>query len=193
MPHTAFASRFNLDLIEDYYRRWQAATSSVDERWQAFFEGFDLAGRMPGTGDTAHTNVVRMVYVYRNAGHLQANLDPLSDKPAPHPLLALSEFDLSEADLDRTFDCSAFLGMKQAKLRELRAALEETYCGNVGVEFLHIRTAAIRRWIEDKIEPRRMRPSCPSVEAARADDASLCRVVRAISAHALSGTRSASA
>jgi 2-oxoglutarate dehydrogenase E1 component len=158
MPHTSFASRDNLELIEDYYSRWQADPSSVDDRWKAFFEGFELAGRHPGPSDTAQTDVVRMIYVYRNAGHLQAHLDPLSDKPGLHPQLALSEFGLREADLDRTFDCSAFLGMKQAKLRELRAALEETYCGTVGVEFLHIQDTAIRRWIEEKIEPRRMKP-----------------------------------
>jgi len=167
MPQPSFATRSNLDLIEDYYRRWQADPNSVEERWQAFFEGFELAGRGAGPCDTAQTGVVRMVFVYRNAGHLKAHLDPLSDPPALHPLLELSQFGLSEADLDRTFDCSAFRGLGQATLRELRAALEETYCRTVGVEFLHIQDTAIRRWIEDKIEPRRMRPDLPTRQKLR--------------------------
>ncbi|HKA06941.1 MAG TPA: 2-oxoglutarate dehydrogenase E1 component [Gemmataceae bacterium] len=167
MSQLLFATRSNLDLIEDFYQRWKADPASVDERWQAFFEGFELAGRAPGGGDTAQTGVVRMVYVYRNAGHLQAHLDPLSDKPPPHPLLALSQFGLTEADLDRTFDCSVFRGFGRATLRELRAALEETYCGTVGVEFLHIQDTTIRLWIEDRIETRRMRPDLPTRQKLR--------------------------
>lgn len=163
----SFAGRMNLDLIEDYYRRWQADSSSVDDRWQAFFEGFDLAGRGPAAPDTSQTGVVRMVYVYRNAGHLQAHLDPLSDKPTPHAMLQLGEFGLSEADLDRRFDCSVFRGMGQATLRELRTALDETYCGTVGIEFLHIQDTSIRRWIEEKTEPRHMRPDLPTRQKLR--------------------------
>src|SRR5262245_29989784 len=104
MSQLSFANRSNLDLIEDFYERWKADPQSVDERWQAFFEGFELAGRLPGGVDTAQTGVVRMIYVYRNAGHLQAHLDPLNDSPPPHPLLQLSQFGLSDADLERTFD-----------------------------------------------------------------------------------------
>jgi 2-oxoglutarate dehydrogenase E1 component len=167
MSHASFATAANLALIEDYYSRWRTDPNSVDDRWQAFFEGFELGGRGPACPDTAHTGVVRMVFVYRNAGHLQAHLDPLSDRPPSHPLLALSEFGLSEADLDRTFDCSVFRGMGQATLRELRSALEETYSGTVGVEFLHIQDTAIRRWIEERIEPRRMRPELPTRQKLR--------------------------
>lgn len=167
MSQTSFTSRLNLDLIEDYYRRWQADSASVNEEWQAFFEGFELASRKLPGADTSHTGVVRMVYVYRNAGHLQAHLDPLVEKPTTNSMLQLSEFGLTEADLDRTFDCSVFLGMGQATLRELRSALDETYCGTVGVEFLHIQDTAIRRWIEEKIEPRRMRPDLATRQKLR--------------------------
>src|SRR4051812_1466298 len=101
MPPPSFASRFNLDVIEDYYRRWQADRTSVDDRWQAFFEGFDLANGLSGpAGDTTQTKVVRMVFLYRNLGHLSAHLDPLSPKPEAHPFLTLAELGLTEADLD---------------------------------------------------------------------------------------------
>ena len=166
--HPSFATRANLDLLEDFYQRWRKDPASVDERWQAFFEGFELAGKGTGPCDTAQTGVVRMIFVYRNAGHLRAHLDPLSDAPGPHPMLELSQFGLSEADLDRTFDCSAFLGLGQATLRELIAALEQTYCRTVGVEFLHIQDTAVRRWIEERIEPRRMRPELPTRQKLRA-------------------------
>src|SRR3954454_17609454 len=169
--HPSFATRANLDLLDDYYRRWRDDPASVDDRWQAFFEGFELGGRGPagpaGPCDTAQTGVVRMIFVYRNDGHLRAHLDALSDPPGHHPLLDLSQFGLSESDLDRTFDCSAFRGLGQATLRELIAALEETYCRTVGVEFLHIQDTAVRRWLEERIEPRRMRPELPTRQRLR--------------------------
>jgi len=42
MHGASFANAYNLDLIESYYQQWQRSPDSVDERWQAFFEGFEL-------------------------------------------------------------------------------------------------------------------------------------------------------
>jgi 2-oxoglutarate dehydrogenase E1 component len=39
---TSIATRANLDLIEENYRRWQQNPESVDSGWAAFFEGFEL-------------------------------------------------------------------------------------------------------------------------------------------------------
>src|SRR5439155_23360159 len=52
-------------------------------------------------------------------------------------------------------------------LRELVAALEETYCRTVGIEFLHIQDTVVRRWLEERIEPRRMRPELPTRQKLR--------------------------
>ena len=162
MPVTSFASRLNLDLLEDYYERWQKDHSSVDDLWQAFFEGFELAGRSSSPAESqAQTGIVRLIYNYRVLGHLQAHLDPLSPPPGPCPLLNLGNFGLSEADLDRLFDGSAFHGLGRVTLRELLAALQETYCRTIGIEFMHIQDMNVRSWLQDRIEPRRMRPEVP--------------------------------
>ena len=159
MPGTSFASRYNLNLIEDYYKRWRSDPASVDERWQSFFEGFELAGRVPSTaGDAAQSGVVRLIYAYRDLGHFQAHLDPLNPPPAPYPQLALTNFGLSDADLDRVFDASAFHGLKRLPLRELLDVLKETYCRTVGVEYMHIQDTNIRRWLRERFETQRMRP-----------------------------------
>jgi 2-oxoglutarate dehydrogenase E1 component len=154
----SFASTENLELIEKYQRRWRRDPSSVDERWQAFFEGFELGDAAAGTDCSAQTGIVRLIFNYRVAGHFQAYLDPLSPPPGPCPLLQLSIYGLSDLDLDRSFDCQAFHGMGKATLRELLAALQETYCRTVGIEYLHIQDINLRGWLEDRIEPRRMRP-----------------------------------
>jgi 2-oxoglutarate dehydrogenase E1 component len=158
----SFANRANLDLIDDQYQRWRSNPLALDERWQAFFEGFELAGRTPSAaGGESQTAVVRLIYAYRDLGHFQAHLDPLSPPPGPHPLLKLEEFGFREADLDRRFDGSAFHGLQQVTLRDLLSALQETYCRTVGVEFMHIQDTKIRGWLADRIEPRRMRPDLP--------------------------------
>jgi 2-oxoglutarate dehydrogenase E1 component len=157
------ATRWNQGAIDDAYERWRHDPASVDESWRAFFDGFELAHRRVAapedTEGTAQTRVVRLIHGYREVGHFQAHLDPLSPPPPPHPHLELGFYGLSEADLDKTFDASAFYGLGRITLRELQAILRETYCRTIGFEFAHLQDIAVRRWLREHIEPRRARPN----------------------------------
>jgi 2-oxoglutarate dehydrogenase E1 component len=162
MGNAEVATRWNLSAIEDAYQRWRHDPQSVDVSWRYFFEGFELGGaRAAGPAADAHcqTGIVRLIDAYRDLGHFLAHLDPLSEQRTSHPLLQLAEFGLDETDLDRTFDTSHFVGLPQATLRELLAALRETYCRTIGVEYLHIQDTRIRRWLQERMEPRRNRPN----------------------------------
>src|SRR5687768_1370894 len=97
----------NGELVDEMFRRWREAPQSVDPTWQAFFAGMQFAGKLPGgAGEAAsatsadlrlQTGVVRLVFWYRQAGHLQAHIDPLATSPPPpSPLLALEHFGLSD-------------------------------------------------------------------------------------------------
>jgi 2-oxoglutarate dehydrogenase E1 component len=155
------ATRWNVDAIESAYLAWQADPSSVDESWRLFFEGFELGvGRLAKPGLEAHcqTGIVCLIDAYRDLGHFIAHLDPLSERRASHPLLERSEFDLEPSDLDRMFDTSPFVGLPQATLRELLAALRETYCRTIGVEYMHIQDRNVRRWLQERMEPCRNQP-----------------------------------
>ncbi|HEY1377851.1 MAG TPA: 2-oxoglutarate dehydrogenase E1 component [Gemmataceae bacterium] len=158
-----FATRWNQGAIDDAYQRWRADPRSVDETWRAFFEGFALAERTPApaAGASEQLGIFRLVNAYRNLGHLLAHVDPLTDPPPTHPYLELSQFGLSDTDLDRTFDAIPFLGLPRGTLRELIAALRETYCRTIGVEYLHIQDMDIRNWLQERMEPRRNRPKLP--------------------------------
>jgi 2-oxoglutarate dehydrogenase E1 component len=161
MTRGSVATPGNLDVIEAAYRRWRQDPASVDDTWRAFFEGFELgvAQRRTPTADVpSQTSIVRLIYRYRDIGHFLARLDPLGEQRQSYPLLELSEFGLSEADLDRTFDTAPFYGLGRATLRELIAALRETYCRTIGVEYMHIQDTNIRRWLQERMEPRRSRP-----------------------------------
>jgi 2-oxoglutarate dehydrogenase E1 component len=161
MTPSSFATRANLAAIEDAYQRWRADPASVDESWRYFFEGFELGFSGLGLGGPTtgnQTSIVRLIDAYRDLGHFLARLDPLSDEKTTHPLLQLSEFGLDETDLDRTFDTGHFVGLPEASLRELIAALRETYCRTIGVEYMHIQDTHVRRWLQERMEPRRNQP-----------------------------------
>jgi 2-oxoglutarate dehydrogenase E1 component len=161
MTRGTVAARPNLEAIESAYQRWVQDPQAVDESWRAFFEGFELGLSRPVAGPDAlssQTAIVRLIDAYRDLGHFLAHLDPLSDPRASHPLLELSEFGLTEADLERTFDTSHFLGLPRATLAELLHALRETYCRTVGVEYMHIQDTRIRRWLQERMEPNRNHP-----------------------------------
>src|SRR5437660_12644665 len=51
--------------------------------------------------------------------------------------------------------------MPRGTLRQLLAALRETYCRTIGVEYMHIQDRTIRSWLQERMEPRRNRPDLP--------------------------------
>ena len=162
MTHPTVANRGNLEVVEAAYQRWRQDPESVDESWRFFFEGFELGTTRPAAQASdggGQTSIVRLIYAYRDLGHFLAHLDPLSNPRSSYPLLELAEFGFSEADLDRTFDTGTFIGLQRATLRELLAALRETYCRTVGVEYMHIQDTSVRRWLQLRMEPNRNRPN----------------------------------
>jgi 2-oxoglutarate dehydrogenase E1 component len=164
MSRETFSSRYNLDAIEAQYQRWRQDPASVDESWRLFFDGFDLGWDRKSTAvDTSRQQigVVRLIDAYRGLGHVYARLDPLSDPPKGSISQDLGDFDLSESDLEQTFDTSHFLGFQYGTLKQLIGALEETYCRSIGVEYMHIQDSQVRHWLEQRMEPSRNRADLP--------------------------------
>jgi 2-oxoglutarate dehydrogenase E1 component len=163
----SFATRLNLDLIEENYERWQQDPESVDSSWSAFFEGFELgdlhllngaaadvqAG--PEAGESPlQTRIDGLVYAYRTLGHTIARLDPLAKKRPENPLLSLRELGFSEKDLDMQVSSKFFLDNRRMTLREMIAALEGIYADTIGAEFQHIQNPRIRNWVLHRLESR---------------------------------------
>jgi 2-oxoglutarate dehydrogenase E1 component len=158
MSPGSVATAANLEVIEAAYQCWRRDPASVDPSWRYFFEGFELGSARPAVDGSLQIGVVRLIYAYREIGHFLAHLDPLSEPRTTHPLLELSEFGLSEADLGRTVDTAPFIGLGPATLRELLKALRDTYCRKIGVEYMHIQDRRIRHWLQERMEPTRNRP-----------------------------------
>ncbi len=104
--------------------------------------------------------VVQLISAYRQRGHQQARLDPLElAERAPVPDLTLGFHELSEADLDTTFQVgTVYFGRAEATLGQIRSDLEATYCGQVGAEFMHIVDTEERHWIMSRMEAVRSAP-----------------------------------
>jgi len=96
-----------------------------------------------------------MVRTYRVRGHLVANLDPLGLEERPmHPELEPATYGFGPEDLDRPIFLDGVLGLETGTVREIIDILKRTYCGNMGVEFMHINDAEEKSWIQQRIEGR---------------------------------------
>ncbi len=99
-----------------------------------------------------------LIRAHRVRGHLLAQLDPLArDADASHPELDPESYGFTDADYDRPIYVDGVLGMRWASLREVVSVVRETYCGRIGVEFMHIQDPAQKAWIQKAMEGSRNR------------------------------------
>src|ERR687884_508878 len=95
-----------------------------------------------------------LVTAYRISGSRWATVDPLKRMPRPaQPELEPGFYDLAEADLDQTVNAGSFVGIDRCTLRTLLQALRDTYCRNIGYEYMFISDRVQRQWIQERIEP----------------------------------------
>ena len=94
-----------------------------------------------------------LIRVYRVRGHLMARFDPLGlEGRKYHPELDPTTYGFTEADMDRPIFLDNVLGLETATLRHIVQVLRETYCGSIGVEFMHIQHPDEKAWIQQRIE-----------------------------------------
>ena len=94
-----------------------------------------------------------MIRAYRMRGHLAADLDPLKLKiETPQPELDPESYGFTAADLDRPIFLDKVLGLETATIRQVVELLKRTYCGTLGVEFMHISDPQQKAWIQQRIE-----------------------------------------
>ncbi|AOH86435.1 2-oxoglutarate dehydrogenase subunit E1 [Sphingomonas panacis] len=94
-----------------------------------------------------------LVRTYRVRGHLAATLDPLGLSSRELPADLTPEYHgFSGADLDRKVYMGGTLGMEWATVRDIVATLRANYCGNVGLEYMHIADVEERRFLQERME-----------------------------------------
>ena len=169
--------------IEELYEQYLTAPDSVGADWQEYFgkfpkgdqphsnvrEQFLLLGRnssriqpvVQSTVSSEHERrqigVLQLIAAYRNRGHQKAKLDPLGlAKREVVPDLDLAAHGLTQSDLDTVFNTGNLaIGKEEATLAEMVQAMEATYCGSIGAEYMHIVDTKEKRWIQQRLESAR--------------------------------------
>ena len=99
---------------------------------------------------------IMMIRAFRMRGHLKANLDPLGLATTPGDASELdpASYGFAEPDFDRPIFLDFVLGLETATVREILAILRRTYCGNVGVQYMHVSDPKEKAWLQERIEGR---------------------------------------
>ncbi|MBX3477977.1 MAG: 2-oxoglutarate dehydrogenase E1 component [Brevundimonas sp.] len=103
----------------------------------------------------AHDSIRALMLIrsYRVRGHLQATLDPLGiELPANNPELTPEFHGFGEADMDRPIYLDGVLGLETGTIREVMARLKAIYCGNIGIQFMHIAEPEEKAWLQQRFE-----------------------------------------
>ncbi|PKO34336.1 MAG: 2-oxoglutarate dehydrogenase E1 component [Betaproteobacteria bacterium HGW-Betaproteobacteria-7] len=105
--------------------------------------------------------VGQLVTAYRSLGTRWAELDPLKRLPRPKlDELEPSFYGFTDADLNQTFNVGSLKGLPEnAKFSEILETLKQTYCGTIGVEYMYMTDYDEKRWLQERLENIRSRPT----------------------------------
>ena len=102
---------------------------------------------------TDTVRAIQMIRAYRVRGTLEADLDPLKlTKPVPHPELHPDTYGFGPADIDRPIFIDGMLGLTSATVRQMLEILRKTYCGKIGIQFMHISDPEQKSWLQQRME-----------------------------------------
>ena len=159
--------------IEGLYQQFLTDPASVDPDIIKFFEGFDFA-LQNGTAAPAQSatpslsnvssdwaneiKVYRLILGYRNKGHLIATTNPIRTRKDRGANLDLACFELTEADLDKTFQVGSFIGLGATTLKNILTHLQKTYAQSLGIEFKYISDQKVIDWLTNEFENKFSQP-----------------------------------
>ena len=141
----------NLEYLESLYSQFKTSPESVGLEWKRFFEGVEFMKDGSFGLSEKELDVYHLISAYRNYGHFEADLDPLTNTPAPSDQLRLSKFNLTEKDLDQKFQIASIIGKPNATLKEIIAHLKSVYCGKLTVQCAEA-LPEIRNWFIKEFE-----------------------------------------
>lgn len=172
----------NLVFAEQVYQAYRQDPESVSPEWKAYFDGqqmpvngatdyqlgpsfrpssiFGAAGQngrstgTPGVDIYKQERVDQLIRAFRVRGHRIAKLDPLGRQCESFSELELGHYGLSESDLDLVFSASS-VGEHHMTLRDILSLLRSTYCGAIGVQYMHIDDPEPKFWLQEKMESTR--------------------------------------
>lgn len=145
--------------VEELYQDYLKDPEGVEESWRNFFKGFELARANYSTEKIDWNEpinkefaILNLIHGYRQRGHLFTKTNPVRSRRTYSPTLGIENFGLEESDLDKVFEAGKNIGIGAAKLKDIIAHLEATYCNSIGVEYLYVRDPQVLSWLQEKME-----------------------------------------
>jgi 2-oxoglutarate dehydrogenase E1 component len=112
--------------------------------------------------------VLQLINAYRFRGHQVAKINPLSKGRAPRyddvEELTLAYHGLAHADLNTLFDTGSLAAAESLTLSAILDIVQRTYCGTVGIEYMHIMETTEKRWLQRRLETARGKPNLNEIE-----------------------------
>lgn len=180
---TGYLSGANMTYVDSLYEDYLQDPARVSASWRNVFDDISKSGHVSqdvshralrayflakgqSSKTSTHTiayddrqrHVADLINAYRTNGHLAANLDPLgmAIREVP-PSLTLAYHGLSDADLTQSFYVDKHVAQNAMSLQAIQEAMQETYCGSVGIEYMHIADTNEVNWIQKRMESQRGR------------------------------------
>ena len=140
--------------IHDYFLEYakQKHTRGFESR-----TGFDH--------EKKQVQVLQLINAYRFRGHQIADLNPLGGRRESHVAeLSLDYHGLSEDDFDLVFETGSLSGAEALPLSQIFQIVQQTYCGSIGSEYMHITETSEKRWLQKRLETTRGQARLNEVE-----------------------------
>jgi len=176
MDKFSFLNAAHTAYFADLYDQYLQNPDAVEPSWRSFFQGYDFGSENNGLdGELAegvsmqipeHVHkefqVVKLIDGYRIRGHLFTRTNPVRARRSYNPTLDISNFELSESDLDTVFNAGEILGIGAKPLREIIKHLEAIYCSSIGVEYMYLRNPKVIKWWQERLNKNNNQPEFSS-------------------------------
>ena len=181
---SSYLSGGSMAYVDSLYEDYLADPESVSDDWKAIFSALpkvngaakeishrDIrehflqsankkASPIIQSADSQQYQVANLINDFRSLGHHAAKLDPLEmTERLPVSSLELAYHHLDKTDKNRKFFAGTSFNGPEMSLGDIYQALRETYCGSIGIEYMHISDIKETEWLQHRMESVRGQPA----------------------------------
>jgi 2-oxoglutarate dehydrogenase E1 component len=182
---SSYLSGGSMAYVDSLYEDYLASPDSVSADWQKIFGSLPQVNgttqesshrdvreyflqnvdkkrvyAVESAGNNLQYQVDNLVQDFRSVGHLAAKLDPLEmTPPIDVPSLKLATHQLASIDKNSRFISGTYFNSSEMSLEDIYNSLRDTYCGSIGIEYMHISDKEEINWLQQRMESVRGRPN----------------------------------
>lgn len=163
---SSYLTENNFTYLDRMYRNFTHNPNSVDISWTNIFNQWSIENNNKNLNNSykkidndkfsvLFIKILKLINAFRTYGCQYSKLDPLRlfVNRSKNNLLELKNYNFTSQELNTTFDTASF-GMKQGMMsvENIYKFLKDTYCGSIGIEYMHILDINRILWIQNYYE-----------------------------------------